>query len=70
MIKTLFELKPISLSYSKNVILVTIIVKINANIHINDVNFNHIIEHALSCTLEEDGENVSNCVGLRFGMID
>ena len=36
----------------------------------NDVNLNHIIEHAISCILEEDGEDVSICVGLRFGMID
>ena len=36
----------------------------------NDINFNYIIEHALSCTLEEDGEDVSSCVGLRFGSID
>ena len=45
-------------------------VKTSANIHMNDVNFNHIIEHALLCTLEEDGEDVSSCVGLRFGTID
>ena len=36
----------------------------------NEVNFNHIIEHALSCTLEEDGEDMSSCVGLRFETID
>ena len=36
----------------------------------NDINFNYIIEHALSCTLEEDGEDVSSCVGLRFGTVD
>ena len=36
----------------------------------NDANFNHIIEHALSCTLEEDGEDMSSCVGLRFGTIN
>ena len=35
----------------------------------NDVNCNHIIEHALSCKLEEDGEDVSSCVRLRFGTI-
>ena len=36
----------------------------------NDVNFNHIIEHTLSSTLEDDGEDVSSCVRLRFGTID
>ena len=46
-----------------------IYVKVSVNIHDYDVNFNHIVEHALSCTLEEDGEDVSSVVGLRFGTI-
>ena len=44
-------------------------VKASTNISDNDVNFNHIIEHALSCTLEESGEGVLSVSGLRFGMI-
>ena len=46
-----------------------ILVNASTNIRDNDVNFKHIIEHALSCTLEEDGEDESSCVGLRFGTI-
>ena len=42
----------------------------STNIHDNDINFNHIIEHALSCTLEESDEDVSTESGLRFGMIN
>ena len=34
------------------------------------LNFNHIIKHALSCILEEDGEDVSSGDGLRFETID
>lgn len=33
------------------------LVNTSANIQMNDVNFNHIIEHALSCTLEDDDED-------------
>ena len=33
------------------------------------LNFNHIIKHALSCTLEEDGEVATSVSGLRFGTI-
>ena len=44
-------------------------VKASTNISDNDVNFNHIIEHALSCTLKEDGEDGLSASGLRFGMI-
>ena len=44
-------------------------VKASANIHNNDVKFNHIIEYALSCTLEEDGEDLSSVSGLRYGAI-
>ena len=49
---------------------ILICVKIRANIHMNDVSFNHIVEHALSCTLEEDSKDVSSCVGLRFETIN
>ena len=45
------------------------IVNASANTRDNDVKFKHIIEHALSCTLEDDGEDVSSCVGSRFGTI-
>ena len=45
------------------------IVKVSVNIQMNDVNFKHIIEHVFSCILEEDGEDVSRYVGLRFGTI-
>ena len=44
-------------------------VKASANNLNNDIHFNHIIEHALSCTLEEDGKDVSNVSGLRFWTI-
>ena len=44
-------------------------VKTSANIHMNDINFNHIIKYVLSCTLEKDDEDVSSCVRLRFGTI-
>ena len=44
-------------------------VKASANNLNNDIHFNHIIEHALSCTLEEDGKDVSSSVGLRFETI-
>ena len=46
------------------------IVKASANIHNNDVNFEHLIEHAFSCTLERNDKNVSYVNGLRFGTID
>ena len=36
----------------------------------NDVNFEHLIEHALSCTLERVDKDVSNMGGLRFGTVD
>ena len=46
------------------------IVKTSANIHMNDVNFKHIIEHTFSCTLERVDKNVSYVNGLKFGTID
>ena len=36
----------------------------------NDVNFEHLIEHALSCTLERVDKDVSYVTGLKFGTID
>ena len=35
----------------------------------NDDEFDHLIKHALACTLENDFEDVSNGSELRFGMI-
>ena len=35
----------------------------------NDVNFEHIIEHNLSFTLEKSDENMSSCDVLRFGAL-
>ena len=46
------------------------IVKTSTNTRDNDFNFKHIIEHALSCTLEEYDEDVSSCIDLRFGTIN
>ena len=46
------------------------IVKASANNLNNDVNFKHLIEHALSCTLEGVDKDVSNMDGLRFGTVD
>ena len=43
------------------------IVKASANNLNNDVNFEHLIKHALSCTLEKVDKDVGD---LRFGMID
>ena len=45
-------------------------VNANANSLKNDVNFKHIVEHVLSCTLEKDDKDVSSCVGLRFEQND
>ena len=45
-------------------------VKASVNNLNDDVNFKHIIEHALSCTLERVDKDVSNMSGLRFGMFD
>ena len=45
-------------------------VKASANNLNDDVNFKHIIEHALSCTLERVDKDVSNMGGLRFGTVD
>ena len=36
----------------------------------NDINFEHLIEHALSCTLERVDKDVSYVNDLKFGMID
>ena len=46
------------------------IVSASTNIHNNDVNFNHIIEYTLSCTLEESDKDVLSVSRLRFGTID
>ena len=46
------------------------IVKANANNLSDDVHFKHIVEHALSCTLERVDKDVSNMGGLRFGTVD
>ena len=45
-------------------------VKASPNIHNNDVNFEQLIEHALSCTLERVDKDVSHCNGLKFETID
>ena len=46
------------------------IVKASANNINNDVNFEHLIKYALSCTLERVDKNVSNMGDLRFGSFD
>ena len=46
------------------------IVKVSANNFNDDVNFKHIIEHALSLTLERVDKDVSYVNGLKFGTID
>ena len=45
-------------------------VKASANNFNDDVNFKHIIEHALSCTLERVDKDMSDMGGLRFGTVD
>ena len=35
----------------------------------SDNEFDHLIEHILSCTLEKDSEDVLSCNVLRFGML-
>ena len=45
-------------------------VKASTNNLKDDVNFKHIVEHALSCTLERVDKDVSNMGGLRFGTVD
>ena len=45
-------------------------VKASANKLNNDVNFEHLIEYALSCTSERINKNVSYMGGLRFKTID
>ena len=45
-------------------------VKTSTNNFNDDVNFKHIIEHALSCTLERVDKDVSDMSGLRFGTVD
>ena len=42
----------------------------STNIRDNDVNFEHLIEYALSCTLERVDKDVSYTGGLRFGSFD
>ena len=46
------------------------LVKTSANIHMNDLNFEHLIEHGLSCTLDRVDKDVSYVNGLNFGTID
>ena len=46
------------------------LVKVSANNLNDDVNFKHIIEHALSCTLERVDKDVSDMGDLRFGTVD
>ena len=45
-------------------------VKASANNLYNDVSFEQLIEHALSCTSERVNKDVSYVNGLKFGMID
>ena len=47
-----------------------LIVKASVNNLNNDVNFEHLVEHALSCTLNKVDKDVSDMGGLRFGTID
>ena len=44
-------------------------VNASAKTHNKDVDIKHIIKHALSCTLEKDGEDLSSCDCSRFGMV-
>ena len=46
------------------------IVKASANNLNNDVNFEHLIKHALSCTLERVDKDVSYMGSLRFRTFD
>ena len=46
------------------------LVKASVNNLNDDVNFKHIIEHALSCTLDRVDKDVSDLGGLRFGTVD
>ena len=47
-----------------------ICVKASANNLNNDVNFEHLVEHDLSCAFERVDKDVSGMGGLRFGTID
>ena len=53
-----------------NVKYVVVTVKTNANNFNDDVNFKHIIKHALSCTLKRVDKDVSYVNSLKFGTID
>ena len=45
-------------------------VKTSVHIHMNDVNFEYLIEHALSCILERVDKDVAYVNGLKFGTIE
>ena len=45
------------------------VVKASTNNLNNDVNFEHLIEHALACTLERNDEDMSSVRELRFEML-
>ena len=53
----------------ENVELVGEIVKSSTKTLNNDMNFEHIIKHFLSCTLDKDGNHVRSCDVFRFGML-
>ena len=65
----MFSQREILFDNDKNIGLEGEIMNASTNICDNDDNIKHIIEYALSCTLEGDGEVMSSCVGLRFGTI-
>ena len=65
-----FGSKRLTFKDDKNTGLEGDIVKISANIHMNDVNFEHLIEHVLSYTLKRVDKDVSYVNGLMFGTID
>ena len=56
--------------YIKKEIFDVLTVKTSVNNLNNDVNFEHLIEHALFCTLERVHKDVSYTGGLRFGTFD
>ena len=61
--------KRVTFEDDKNIRLEGEIVKASANALNNDVNCEHLIEHALSCTLERIDKHGLYVDGLRFGTI-
>ena len=66
----MFGSKRVTFEDDNNIRLEEEIVKASANNLNNDVNFEHLIEHSLSFTLERVDKDVSYVNGLKFGTID